>query len=115
MKNQSISFSISSDRKTLTFLASNELRTELQEKNGHFSDVDEAEVLEPVLCNSELDWVNPSETGDLTDAPMVGIRDQIEENGQLIHLIPERWAYTDYQIKSFLEDLRDTGKAIFIS
>ena len=68
----------------------------------------ESEVMEPIICNSELQWIDPADTGDLTDAPMLGICDE-EEN------ILERWAFMDYQVRSFLDDLADHGKATFIS
>jgi len=61
-----------------------------------------------LLANSEFDWVNPSETGDLTDAPMLGIR---EEDGSVI----KRWAFMDYQVRCVMEDLLDKGECIFVS
>ena len=57
--------------------------------NGWGSEMLEVEILEQMLANSELDWVSPIDTGDLTDAPMLGIRD---EYGDLI----ERWGYPHY-------------------
>jgi hypothetical protein len=72
--------------------------------------INEAEygALEELIANSELEWTSSDETGDLTDAPMLCIRD---ENAKII----QRWAYMDYQVKSFLEDLLETGKAVFVS
>ena len=66
----------------------------------------EADILEPLICNSELDWIDPSETGDLTDAPMLGIRGEDET-------VLERWAFMSYQIRSFCDDLLTTGEAVF--
>jgi len=64
------------------------------------------EILEWFLCNSEWDWIDPSETGDLTDAPMLGIRDDDNE-GTVI----ERYAFMPYAIRSFLDDLADSGES----
>jgi hypothetical protein len=93
----------------------------------------EIAILEPLLCNSELDWINPADTGDLTDAPMIGItgsddtmtRECIglygviyggaDEEGAFYYPILERWAYMDYQVRSFCDDLLETGEAVFIS
>jgi hypothetical protein len=68
----------------------------------------EFDALESLLCNSDLEWIDPSETGDLTDAPILGIRD---ENGAVL----ARWGYMDYQVRSFLDDLIQDGKAVFVS
>lgn len=68
----------------------------------------ENEYLESLIANSELDWIDASETGDLTDAPILGIRD---EEGNIL----ARWGYMNYQIHTFLEDFLNNGKAIFVS
>jgi hypothetical protein len=67
------------------------------------TDKTELEIMEQTLCNSEWDWIQPVETGDLTDAPMIGIRD---ENEQVI----ERYAFMSYAVRSFLDDLADKGE-----
>ena len=92
----------------------------------------ESEVLERLIANSELDWVCPSETHDLTDAPMLGIRgDQSrfadlpedrhgetnvggDEGGPWFAPITHRWAYMSYALRSFLTDLIDNGQTAFI-
>jgi hypothetical protein len=79
---------------------------ELVEEKGT-GDLAEAEALERLIANSELDWIGEGETGDLTTAPMLGIRD---ESGKVL----SRWAFMDYQVRSFLTDLIETGKAVFI-
>ncbi len=38
----------------------------------------EVDFLENYLANSEYDWVDPMYTGDLTDAPMLGITGEDE-------------------------------------
>jgi len=65
------------------------------------------DALEPLTCNSDLDWINPAESGDLTDAPILGIRD---EEGKPTD---QRWGYMDYQIKDPLEELRKHGQITF--
>jgi len=59
------------------------LRTEFP--NGECSDAQLADILEPLTCNSELDWVLPEYTGDLTGAPMLGIygEPRIAQRGRL--------------------------------
>ena len=82
-----------------------ELKELVEEKGPTIST--EGDALESLTCNSELEWISPEETSDLTSAPMLGIRD---ESGKVL----SRWAFMDYQIKSFLTDLIETGKATFI-
>lgn len=119
-----------------------ELR-EILEENGHFSDRTEAEFMDHLICNSELDWINPDDTGDMTDAPMLGVwgedvaesqRDGFTgerlygwvqlgrwhnaETGRIEnHYSPilERWAYPHYAVRSFLSDLMENGEAVFLS
>jgi hypothetical protein len=105
---------ISPDRKTLTIHVDDAEREELRELGqGIHQDQEMFEFLEPLICNSELEWINPADTGDLTDAPMLGIRFFDNESRQ--ETILERWAFMSYQVRSVLEDLRDKGEAIFIS
>ncbi len=85
------------------FLASHQ-----QDEDDYGSEQFEIDFLEPLICNSELKWVSPSETGDLTDAPMLGIRN---EEGK----VTERWAYMNYQIQSFCGDFIKDGYAVFVS
>jgi hypothetical protein len=101
-------YSISPDKKTLTLLAVKADRENLEEwKEEGFNDKTESEALEPIIANSDLEWIRPEENGDLTDAPILGYRD---ENGESTG---ERWAFMDYQVRSFLQDLMDKGVAIF--
>jgi hypothetical protein len=86
------------------------------------------EFFEPLIANSELEWINPADTGDLTDAPMLGIlgesrRDDATPRGYqgpkiycgtgMIQPILERFGFADYQVVSVLETLRDRGEVIF--
>ena len=113
---------INENRNRLTILIDDEERELLkaQETNGEnlLSDSFMADFLEPLTCNSELDWVDPVEArdtfGDLTDAPMLGIygvSDETRSNGG--RELCERWAFMSYETTSVLETLRDTGKAVF--
>lgn len=136
-------FTISKDRKTLTIEADpatikNHLN-ELAELGRNIqSDEELHSCFESMLSNSELQWVTGQTSGDLTDAPMLGILgyevpdtanifDEIKSNSfgmvqcgqnglrKYFQPILERWAYMNYAVRSPLEDLRDTGKAIFTS
>ena len=109
-----------------------ELRDEDPDTFGNDSQM--ADVFESMIANSELCWINPSDTGDLTDAPMLGILGEegikehtvflenygLVETGSDGHWtmacpILKRWAFMDYQVRSVLDDLLDKGKAVFIS
>lgn len=124
--------SISPDRKRLTITVDESEREQLRnwaEERAGFSDEnfqsDAAmqNFLEPIVCNSELQWINPADTGDLTDAPMLGIvegqdRESYNDTQDRESYTPqviERWAYMNYQVRSPLEDLRDTGECVFVA
>ena len=102
---------ISESRDSLTIYADPEERDELRELKSDEPetwgcDIDEIEFLEPLTSNSELDWIDPADTGDLTDAPMLGITD---EEGTVL----ERWAFMPYETRTFLDDLIENGHAVF--
>ena len=80
----------------------------LKELEDLRSDSQMIEFLEDFTCNSELDWVDAQETGDLTDAPMLGIRNQ---DGEVV----ARWAFMDYQVTSVLDELNEKGHCVFVS
>lgn len=98
----------------------------------HFRD-HEVESLEGLIANSELDWIDPADTGDPTDAPILGILGKSfsdsERDGfaastlygwhrcglDSYQPILGRWGYPYYKLRSFLKDLMDTGKATFLS
>lgn len=121
------------DRSAITITADIDEQTELrtlrmEEPEEWATTAAECEALESLLANSELQWIDPANTGDLTDAPMLGItgEEQREESGPYgaIHTggdehgprfspILERWAFMPYALRSFLEDLADTGEATF--
>lgn len=109
-----MNYSISPDRRTLTITADEGERANLRELGDSIhQDATMCDVLEHITANSELAWVNPSETGDLTDAPMLGIygAGPDDENAP----VRERWAFMSYQVRSLLQDLRDDGEAVLVS
>lgn len=101
-------YEISKDRKTLTVIADHGDLQDLREMPEINSDNALADALEKMLANSELQWLDPADTGDLTSAPMLGIRDENET-------IVERWAFMDYQVRSALQNLLDYGKVVFVA
>ena len=130
-------YTISPDRRRLTIQASKTEREELRERDDIQSDYALHEIFERLVSNSELEWINPADTGDLTDAPMLGILDGAQPLANRESFAPhygttlagcygdppqaqvcpilERWAFMDYQVRSVLEDLRDKGEAVFVS
>lgn len=106
-------YTISPDRSKLTITADELERAELRELGEDVHrDRTMHDWLEPLTCNSELEWIDPSETGDLTSAPMLGY------HGCGISVPPDkvacRWAFLDYAVRSVLEDLRDKGECVFV-
>jgi hypothetical protein len=92
------------------------------------------DAFDHLIANSELTWINPKDTGDLTDAPILGVLGEegikqhtvflenygLVETGSdgfwtMVQPILKRWAFMDYQLRSPLEDLVEKGKAVFIS
>jgi hypothetical protein len=122
------------DRSHLIITADEEERVALrelrEEQDGWGTIRCECEALEHLLANSELQWIDPSDTGDLTDAPILGIlgddqREHIgpygsvkigqDRQGGWYAPILERWGYMPYALRSFLNDLVDDGKAVFVN
>lgn len=92
----------------------------------------EHDALEPLICNSDLEWIQPKEIGALTSAPILGFRGEEAElpadvnpsyvrvtshiDGKTFHEpVTAAWAFMDYQLRSFLKELRDKGRAVFVS
>jgi len=113
-----VKYTISNDRTRLTITADEREREELrniQECGGDCQcDVSMHDYFEKLCANSELEWVFPEHTGDLTDAPMLGVCDWSNQGTSDTPSIIERWAFMDYQVRSVLEDLRDKGEAVFV-
>lgn len=112
------------------------LRERRDERVGvgqHFgTSADEAEALESLIANSELYQLAEGDTADLTSAPMLGILGEeatkehsdfepnfgIIETGHdgrytMAQAIVARFAYMNYQVRSFLTDLIEQGYADF--
>jgi len=121
-------------RNLLTISADESERAELREMSDIQSDKATHEFFERLICNSELQWVNAEDTGDLTAAPMLAIlgdpvtKDKIPQAIGVIlaghygnppqdhyHPIVERWAFMAYETQSVLEALRDNGAVVFTS
>ena len=130
-------FTLNKNRTRLTIHADAEERAGFAEMKADDPDdwgsyQTEIAIIEPIICNSELNWINPADTGDLTDAPMIGITggdDTMtrectgphgaihgggDEQGAFYYPILERWAYMSYETRSFCDDLLETGEAVFI-
>ena len=107
-----MNYTISEDRTRLTLTvdpAERDLLCELGE--AIHRDVTMHEFFEHLVCNSELEWITPEWTGDLTDAPMLGICEW-RDGGE--HEVIERWAWMSYAVRSLLEELRDKGVAVLV-
>jgi hypothetical protein len=65
------------------------------------------EIFEWLTCNSEYEFVQADETGDLTAAPLLGIRD---EQGNIV----QRWGFMDYQLRGPQDDLAEAGRCRFV-
>jgi hypothetical protein len=80
---------------------------ELKEGPGLESDASMYDFFDAILCNTEWDWIRPEEIGALTDAPILGLRDENE-------VITDVYGWIQYAITSLLEELYTTGQAILI-
>ncbi|MFW6008627.1 MAG: hypothetical protein ACOCP8_05105 [archaeon] len=56
----------------------------------------EQEIMENFMANSEFQWIAPEEIDALTDAPIIGVRD---ENDNVI----EAYGFMDYQIHNIAQ------------
>lgn len=89
-----------------------ELRDRRAELNADGSDAFSSDdtlydTFEWLTCNTEFEFVQPEQTGDLTSAPLLGIRD---EQGNVIR----RWGFMAYERRSPQDDLADTGRYEFV-
>lgn len=121
----------------LVITATQEERKELQEeiepsKNQWGASSIEAEALEKLIANSELDWVRPEWVGALTSAPMLVtyLEPRKIKKGEhpdymclagkdgedtWVQPVDKCWAYMDYQVRSFVTDLIEKGECVFQS
>jgi hypothetical protein len=84
------------------------LKTVKDEKGDGFNCDDVMfDLLEGLVCNSELEWCSPYDVGALTSAPMLCIR---AKDGEIETI----FAFMDYQITSVQAELLDNNKVFFI-
>lgn len=127
-----LTYAIDADKGTLALIADADAQQEIAEMIDYkgANTATEADALEYLLGNSELQWIDPSDTGDLTDAPILGILGEettdgdtpgpyglcyisTDGDGSIFAPIIERWAFMDYAVRSFLTDLATEGQAVF--
>lgn len=65
------------------------------------------EIFEWLTANSEYEFLQPEETGDLTAAPLLGVRD---EQGMIV----QRWGFMAYEVRSPQDDLANAGRCRFV-
>lgn len=120
-----MNFNISPDRTLLTLTVSDAERAELREVRNLDSDHAMHDFFERMVANSELEWVDPEWTGDLTSAPMIGIfgEDTTKPGGrpngswggkEHYNHVLERWAFMQYQVVSLLRTLLQDGVAVLV-
>ena len=83
----------------------NEIKARMDEADFN-SDDTMYEILEPLFCNSDLQFCFPEEIGALTNAPILCRRNDDDS-------IDEAWCFMDYQVRSVQQDLAEDGQAIF--
>lgn len=82
-----------------------------KDSDNFLSDAYMYDTLEPLVCNSELQWVRPEEIAALTDAPILGIVDR-NDNGKLVKA-ESIWWFPNYCLRSPVQDLAEYGECIF--
>ena len=69
-----MNYTITKDRSQLVLTVDEDERALLCELGEAIHrDMTMYEFFEHLVCNSELEWITPERTGDLTDAPMLGL------------------------------------------
>lgn len=77
---------------------------EIKKSNGEIiSDNSLCEFFDDFIANSEFDWINPEEICALTDAPILGIKNENDE-------VVECFGFMDYQVTSILQALLEHGQ-----
>jgi hypothetical protein len=89
------------------------------------------DILEPLICNSELQWSSPEEIGALTSAPILAIYGERRpvrsgetagRGNQLvghwdgitwIEEVQQAWGWIDYAVRSVQCTLIETGETIW--
>jgi hypothetical protein len=108
---------------------------EMKEEQPDFdSDAVMYDVLEGIVANSELEWIQPEWVGALTSAPMLGITGEPRpmkegerggvgmgsvnvvgnwDNQTWVSDVLKAWAFMNYQVTSPQQELLEKGEAIF--
>ncbi len=71
------------------------------------------DVMESLVCNSDIDHIHPEEVGALTGAPILGIVSRDDYTNEITEIY-NLWWYPDYAIRGPQEDMLEYGYAIFI-
>ena len=82
-------------------LAENYSLDEMNTDNAMF------EFFDDILANSEYQWVTPEECGALTDAPILGTKDEND-------VVVEAYGWMQYAVKSLLVELYENNEALLI-
>lgn len=88
-----------------------EVQEEMKEKLEAKEPLDIADVLEPATANG-LMWLDPHMVGAMTDSPIL-TDGSVDDNGDFIPEGAKVWWFPDYQVKSPLEELANTGRLVF--
>lgn len=82
---------------------------ESADRDGTAESEVERKALQPIVKRKAggLWWVRPETIGALTDAPILGLR----KRGRVY----AAWGFMDYQVRCFVDDLIETGQAVFTS
>ena len=74
--------------------------------DGFDSDNTMYDLLEPLVCNSEYEWVSPVDVAALTDAPILAVKD---DEGEIV----DAYAFMDYQVVSPQRELLEKRSCVF--
>jgi len=70
------------------------------------------DLLEGIIANSDIDWIQPEEIGALTDAPIFGHVDR-DDQGKVVN-VGHVWWYPDYMVSDPIEELATKGTVTFV-
>jgi len=89
------------------------------------------DLLEPLVTNDSFQWIHPGVTGDLTEAPMLGLLGDDEpgpagvewghglnqagywDGIALYQPVLYRWAFMDYMVTTPQRELMEHGRAVW--
>jgi hypothetical protein len=105
------------------------------ERHELLEDIEDG-VHEMLCCNGPFQFISPAVCGDLTDADMMGVTDQEVDHDGPAYSSPAdttggvgsgwistspgkaerviaRWAYMNYQVRDWREELLETGRCVW--